>query len=283
MKFTQATLADFATVKDIVRTAIHAIYPHYYPRGGVEFFLQHHSDENIRKGIETETVLLLDLDGVIVGTGSAKKNEIGRVFILPQLQGLGYGTALMNELETIIGRQYSHILLDSSLPAYDLYIKRGYSPVKYEKIITPSKDVLCFNVMGKAVHEAVEGKISFNNRMFASVSNTKNGEVSSATTFHYHQNKNLVWAEYKGGEIVEGFLIGTSDENSHLNFTYEHTNQAGEIRTGKCVSTPEILPNEKIRLLEQWQWTNGDCSTGQSIIEEIDTPSKTVIVKGFQP
>lgn len=36
------------------------------------------------------------------------------------------------------------------------------------------------------------------------------------------------------------------------------------------MSTPEILSNGKIRLLEQWQWTNGDNSTGKSIIEEIN-------------
>ena len=30
------------------------------------------------------------------------------------------------------------------------------------------------------------------------------------------------------------------------------------------------LTKWKIRLLEQWQWTDGDSSTGQSIIEEIN-------------
>lgn len=39
----------------------------------------------------------------------------------------------------------------------------------------------------------------------------------------------------------------------------------------KILLEPEILPTGKIRLLEQWQWTNGDNSMGQSIIEEINT------------
>jgi len=39
--------------------------------------------------------------------------------------------------------------------------------------------------------------------------------------------------------------------------------------TGICKSKPEILPNGKIRLHERWQWTSGDLSLGQSIIEEL--------------
>jgi len=117
----------------------------------------------------------------------------------------------------------------------------------------------------------IGAKINYNNKFFSSVSNTDNGEVSSGTTFHYHQNKDMIWAEYNGGDIVKGFLIGLCDDKSNLNFTYQHINDNNEIRTGKCMSTPEILPNGKIRLLEQWQWTNGDNTTGQSIIQEVTT------------
>lgn len=271
MKLIKATLADFDTVKNIVHTTIKEIYPHYYPIGVVEFFLNHHSDENIRNGLETETVLLIDVDGIIVGTGSVHENEIGRLFVLPPFQGLSYGTLLMNELEDIISKEHSKIVLHSSLPAYNIYIKRGYTCIKNSKIITPNKDVLCFNIMEKSVKCNDEGKINYNNRFFSSVFNTKNGEVSSATTFQYHQNENMIWAEYSGGDIVKGFLIGTRDDKSNLHFTYQHINESGEIRTGKCSSKPDILSNGKIRLLEQWQWTNGDTSTGQSIIQEIDT------------
>ena len=39
--------------------------------------------------------------------------------------------------------------------------------------------------------------------------------------------------------------------------------------TGICTSTPEICEDGKLRLMENWQWTSGDKSKGQSIIEEI--------------
>lgn len=142
----RADLEELEVVKHIVHTTIKEIYPHYYPRGVVKFFLNHHSENNIQKAIETEIVLLLNVDGTIVGTGSVHKNEINRVFVLPKFQGLGYGTKL---LEDIIEKDYSKIILDSSLPAYNLYHKHGYLPVKYEKIITSNKDVLCFHTMEK--------------------------------------------------------------------------------------------------------------------------------------
>ncbi|SHH82443.1 GNAT family N-acetyltransferase [Clostridium intestinale] len=146
MNIKRADLEELEVVKHIVHTTIKEIYPHYYPRGVVKFFLNHHSENNIQKAIETEIVLLLNVDGTIVGTGSVHKNEINRVFVLPKFQGLGYGTKL---LEDIIEKDYSKIILDSSLPAYNLYHKHGYLPVKYEKIITSNKDVLCFHTMEK--------------------------------------------------------------------------------------------------------------------------------------
>ena len=151
VNFIKATLADFNQVKNIVHTTIKTIYPHYYPIGVVEFFLDHHSNENIQKAIETEIVLLLDVDGIIVGTGSANGNELGRLYVLPQFQGLSYGTAIMHELENIIRKDHSTIVLASSLPGYNLYLKLGYSTIKSEKIITSNQDVLYFNIMERSI------------------------------------------------------------------------------------------------------------------------------------
>ena len=58
-------------------------------------------------------------------------------------------------------------------------------------------------------------------------------------------------------------------ENDALDMRYEHINSAGKIMTGLCLSRPEILLDGRIRLHEKWQWTSGDLSSGESIIEEI--------------
>lgn len=112
-------------------------------------------------------------------------------------------------------------------------------------------------------------KINYDNRKFSSVRNSETGEVSAETIFHYHQKDALVWAEYAGGEIVFGSLIAKVDENDCLEMRYQHLNQKDKLMTGKCFSTPEILADGRIRLYEKWQWTAGDFSAGESIIEEI--------------
>lgn len=112
-------------------------------------------------------------------------------------------------------------------------------------------------------------KINYDNKTFASVQNSETGEVSSETVFYYHQKNDLVWAEYSGGAVVFGTLIAKCNKEGNLEMRYQHLNASGDLMTGKCVSKPEILADGRIRLHEKWQWTCGDFSEGESIIEEI--------------
>lgn len=111
--------------------------------------------------------------------------------------------------------------------------------------------------------------VNYNNKTFRSVTNTANGEVSDATQFFYKQQENIVTAVYSGGNIVTGHLIAVASAVGELNMHYHHVNADGEIMTGICFSMPELLPNGKLRLHEKWQWTSGDKSSGESIIEEL--------------
>lgn len=149
MEITQATDAQFQIVRHIVRSTIKTVYPNYYPSGAVDFFLHHHSDEAICEAIQKGTVYLLQADGRFVGTGSIHGFEIGRLFVLPEYQGKGYGTALMDELEAIVFRSYPEISLDASLPAYELYLHRGYTPVAYHTEKMENGHYLCYHVMSK--------------------------------------------------------------------------------------------------------------------------------------
>jgi hypothetical protein len=111
--------------------------------------------------------------------------------------------------------------------------------------------------------------INYDGRKFVSVNNTANGEVSSDTFFNYKQDGNIISASYQGGEIVKGTLIGIVNEDDSLEFRYNHVNVNNEIRGGQCKSTPEVLPDGRIRLHEKWKWTDSGQSEGESIIEEV--------------
>jgi len=111
--------------------------------------------------------------------------------------------------------------------------------------------------------------MNYNNKKFRPISNTDNGETSNETLFEYKQVGNVITSEYSGGKIVYGHLVGLVDEGGNIDMRYHQVNHRGDLMTGVCYSTPEILKNGKIRLHESWEWTSGDKSKGESIIEEI--------------
>lgn len=110
--------------------------------------------------------------------------------------------------------------------------------------------------------------IDLNNKIFKSEFNSENGEVSDQTIFYYSQQNEIIWAEYSGGQIVKGNLIGKVIGN-HLEFVYQHINKKNELMTGNCKSYPELIESGKIRLKEVWQWTCKDHSFGESTLIEI--------------
>ena len=59
----------------------------------------------------------LENDGEIIGTGSHTDNHITRVYVLPEYQGHGFGSLIMDELEKEIFSCYDNCELDASLPA----------------------------------------------------------------------------------------------------------------------------------------------------------------------
>lgn len=111
--------------------------------------------------------------------------------------------------------------------------------------------------------------IDYNDKKFKAVQNTINGETSEETVFHYKQNGNIVSSDYSGGKIIKGNLIGIVSSNGEIDMRYHQINIEGKLMTGTCKSIPEILPNGKIRLHEEWRWTCDDESEGKSIIEEL--------------
>lgn len=109
----------------------------------------------------------------------------------------------------------------------------------------------------------------YHNKIFKSIENSGSGEVSSETIFKYFQKDKIIWATYEGGSILLGNIIGTVDDQGKIEMRYQHLSNDGTFKTGKCNSTPEILPNGKIRLYEFWEWTGGKEGKGESIIEEV--------------
>ncbi len=112
-------------------------------------------------------------------------------------------------------------------------------------------------------------KINYHGRKFAGVSNSPNGEVTAETIFLYEQHGQKLTAIYNGGNIREGHMIGRVNEDNSLDFVYHHIDLNGHLKSGHCISIPELLPEGRIRLHERWQWTYGAEGSGESVVMEI--------------
>lgn len=136
-------------IQEMVSQTIRAIYPRYYPAGAVDFFLKHHSLDNIKNDIEMGGVYLLGAGNSLQGTVTVKNNDILRLFVLPQYQHQGFGRKLLDFAEQLVARDYGSVCVDASFPAKAMYLKRGYVETAYHNILTENGDYLCYDRMEK--------------------------------------------------------------------------------------------------------------------------------------
>ncbi|WP_328539247.1 hypothetical protein [Streptomyces sp. NBC_00344] len=93
------------------------------------------------------------------------------------------------------------------------------------------------------------------------------GQVGARTRFAYHEQDGRIWAEYDGGDIAHGRLVGTR-EGDRLDFRYVQLTREGMTSSGHCVSVVAELPDGRIRLEEAWEWESRQ-GAGTSAVEEL--------------
>ena len=154
MECIRAKREDIPLVAEIARQAMQRTYPLYYPPKAVEFFLWWHSAGRIEEQFLEDEIYLLLQDGKAVGTGSRTGCHIHRVFVLPEQQGKGYGSAILRVLESRIFDEdptgYPEIILEAVLSSYGMYRRRGYEAVGFEARPVEGGEYLCYHVMKKA-------------------------------------------------------------------------------------------------------------------------------------
>ncbi len=126
MEFQLAKKENLEQVYELVQETIKSVYPKYYLPEIVEMFSEYHSREHVLQDILARNTYILLQGETVVGTGTRQENHITRVYVLPQFQGKGYGTYIMNQLEELIKKHYDMVNIDASLPACRLYAHLGY-------------------------------------------------------------------------------------------------------------------------------------------------------------
>lgn len=111
--------------------------------------------------------------------------------------------------------------------------------------------------------------INYDGRTFRSSAPETAGPDALGPIGHYHQDGDLIWAEFAGGKVVRGSLVGTCGPDGRIDVVYCQVLSGGQVVSGRCVSTPELLADGRIRLREDWQRYGAAAATGVSYIEEV--------------
>ena len=99
IRFRQMKTTDLEAVYELVQNTITVSYAGVYPPEAIEFFKNHHSQENIMKDIERGYIVVAESGGLLLGTGTIIETSIRRVFINPEYQHQGIGKIIANKLE----------------------------------------------------------------------------------------------------------------------------------------------------------------------------------------
>ncbi|USG61115.1 GNAT family N-acetyltransferase [Sneathiella marina] len=118
---------DLARLTRLIHHVIDTSYAEVYPPRAVEFFKSFHSQQKILDRCSSGTVLVMEENGTLVGTGSTVDDTIFAVFVDPGLQKGGRGKMLMTALENAaIDAGVTQSRLDISLPSRRFYEGLGY-------------------------------------------------------------------------------------------------------------------------------------------------------------
>lgn len=150
VEFRSASMEEAEAIHGLVQRTIMAVYPHYYAPPVVDFFCRWHNPKVIARDIEAGLVRVLVADGEIVGTGSHEEDRrIARVYVPPELSGRGFGTTIMDHLETEIFEGCTYCELDASVPATLFYEHRGYRTLEHRREDIGGGEELIYEVMRK--------------------------------------------------------------------------------------------------------------------------------------
>ena len=119
--------SDAVHVRRLIHHTIDVCYSSVYPTRAVQFFKEFHSDTKILERHQEGDILVVEQDGNVIATGTIVDGDIFGVFVHPDFQKHGHGSALMRELETRAKlKGCTEAVLSVSLPSRGFYEGLGY-------------------------------------------------------------------------------------------------------------------------------------------------------------
>ena len=95
------------------------------------------------------------------------------------------------------------------------------------------------------------------------------GVVSGETILELEQTSDVVSGRYRGGTIIDGYLVGKLDPTgTSLRFCYVQVDLCGNVDAGSSIGTIDEMPDGRLRLIEGFQWFTRS-GHGTNVFEEV--------------
>lgn len=122
--------------------------------------------------------------------------------------------------------------------------------------------------------------IDYNGRRFRPADNPHHPAGAQPPTGLYHQDGDLIWAEFAGSTIRAGRLVGRCRPDGAFDAAYCWVTTAGETVAGSCLTVPTVLTDGRLRLTERWRRLDG--TVGVSYVEEVSNVDEVANVEEVQ-
>ncbi|MCH9694855.1 MAG: hypothetical protein K0U72_10130 [Gammaproteobacteria bacterium] len=95
----------------------------------------------------------------------------------------------------------------------------------------------------------------------------ENGAIGAETIFNFSESGGVVTAEYSGGKVTQGYLVGARSGSS-LKFRYCQIDSSGNIDGGESTCEIEFSGQRLVRIVERFVWASR-AGGGENVLQEI--------------
>lgn len=92
--------------------------------------------------------------------------------------------------------------------------------------------------------------------------------LSAESEFAFRQRGRMFSASYRGGAILDGYLIGRLQPSWRLEFRYVQADAQGNLDAGVSTGVLSRSTDGRLQLIEDFHWITRPQS-GQNVLEEI--------------
>jgi len=109
--------------------------------------------------------------------------------------------------------------------------------------------------------------VALDGKTFKVIATASVGVVDDRTLFTFHEQDNVVSAEYRGGAIRLGYLVGTFC-GGRLHCRYVQVDTADQLDSGFAECDLDQTVGGRLRLHEHFRWDSREGS-GINVLEEV--------------